>query len=136
MEQVLENVKEGPCHRMSLKKTHDLRDHGKVKFSEGQDDANICNPIYKYNEDAQLLQKPSSISSDDPCSRKRKLFDEIEDHDNHILLSQYETTLRKDHKSCKEELIVPHRTESVVPPFQDSADVMHCFSLVLAEIAI
>ncbi|KAL9227037.1 hypothetical protein vseg_002780 [Gypsophila vaccaria] len=122
--QVSENSKKEPDSIMLPKETHDLRDDAKKNFSGGQDDVILHKVLGNHNEDAQHLQI-SSKSSDNPLSRKRKLFDETESLNDHTLLPNREPKLRKDRKTY-EDLEVSHCVESNSAS-RDWADVFSSF---------
>ncbi|XP_074294536.1 uncharacterized protein LOC141622397 isoform X2 [Silene latifolia] len=133
--QVLDNPIEKQVCSMMLNVTCDLRDKAEVNFSEGQCDAPLDKLINKYNEDAQLLLESSDIcASDGPLNYKRKLFDEIQDHDDHDLLSR-KPKLCKDQKNFEEDHKGSHCIESDLAS-RDWADVFASFCGVTKQLLI
>ncbi|XP_074296288.1 uncharacterized protein LOC141626286 [Silene latifolia] len=133
--QVFDNPIEKQVCSMMLNVTCDLRDKAEVNFSEGQCDAPHDKLISKYNEDAQLLLESSDIcASDGPLSHKRKLFDEIHDHDDHDLLS-HKPKLCKDQKNFEEDHKGSHCIESDLAS-RDWADVFTSFCGVTKQLLI
>ncbi|KAK9698273.1 hypothetical protein RND81_08G092900 [Saponaria officinalis] len=131
--QVFENPKEDPVFIMMPKETHDLRDDAKKNFSGGQDGVILHKLLGKDNEDVQLLHVSSNIfGSDNPSSRKRKLFVETESHNDHALLPHRESKLCKDQKNY-EDLEVLHCVESNSAS-RDWADVLSSFCDVTKQL--